>query len=216
MTTKLPAVDDRARWRGLYAITRECDRDPQRWLNDIEAALRGGARYLQYRDKRADLPRRLEEARALRALTSKHGVYLIINDDLELAEAVGADGLHLGRDDASLAVARGRLGPEAIIGVSCYAQLERAIQAEREGASYVAFGSFFPSPTKPQAERADTSLLAAWRMRPTPVCAIGGITLENARDLVTAGADMVAVISALWDSANIEETARSFALRSSG
>ncbi len=204
--------DERRRdaWRGLYPITRESGGDPERWLHNIEAALRGGARLLQYRDKREDAPRRFTEARALLGIAERHGAALIINDDLELALAVGAHGVHVGRDDVSLAAARERLGPAAIIGVSCYAQLDCARQAERAGADYVAFGSFFPSPTKPLAARAGVDLLRAWRTHATPVCAIGGITLENAPELTGAGADLLAVISALWDAADIERTARAF------
>ncbi|HEY5718860.1 MAG TPA: thiamine phosphate synthase, partial [Gammaproteobacteria bacterium] len=142
--------------RGLYAITD--GRHGDALLDPVDAVLRGGAVLVQYRDKSGDRPRRRAEATALLALCRRHRARLLINDDVELAAAVGADGVHLGRDDGSLAAARERLGPGALIGVSCYADPARARDAARAGADYLAFGSVHPSPTKPHAVRAPLEL----------------------------------------------------------
>lgn len=200
------------RLRGLYAITPNQLGTGIDLSAAVALALRGGAQLIQYRDKSTDLRRRLEQAAALRTLCRAAGVPLIINDDIELARLVGADGVHLGRDDADPAAARARLGPQALIGVSCYAAYARAEAARRAGADYVAFGSFFPSPTKPLAVQAGTELLRlARRELGLPVVAIGGITSENGRALVNAGADMLAVISAVFDRPDIAAAARAFA-----
>ena len=185
--------------RGLYAITDTKALQENNLLIACEAALLGGARALQYRDKSADQTRRLREAAALVALCARFGVPLIVNDDLDLAVAVGAHGVHLGRDDAALPRARAQLGPGALIGVSCYNDLARAAEVCAGGADYVAFGSFFASATKPQAVRADADLLLQARQRcPLPLVAIGGITPENGAALVAAGADMLAVITGIF------------------
>ena len=182
--------------RGLYPVTDGRSGDA---LFDLVAALlRGGAVLLQYRAKGVPAGRRREESTALLALCRKHGVPLIINDDLALAVAIGADGVHLGRDDATLAEARAALGTSAIIGVSCYADIGRARAAAVDGADYIAFGSLFPSTTKPEAVPAPLALLGQARHELTlPVCGIGGITLDNAGAVVTAGGDLLAVISDL-------------------
>lgn len=181
--------------RGLYAISD----GPRADLLDVcAAALDGGATILQYRDKSADRGRRLREAQALQALCARWSVPLIVNDDVELAAAVGAAGVHLGADDAALAQARERLGADAIIGVSCYDSLERARQFAAAGANYLAFGAFFPSPTKPGASRATPDLLRDARPLGLPLVAIGGITPDNARGLIEAGADAIAVISGVF------------------
>lgn len=196
---------------GLYAITRETD-DTSYLLTSVEAALRGGAAVVQYRDKSGDVARQHEQASELLAVCRRYHVPLIINDSLRLADLVGADGVHVGRDDGAIHEARIVVGPEKIIGVSCYQSLERAVAAQAAGADYVAFGSFFPSSTKPDAQRAEPDLLReAARVIHLPLVAIGGITLSNAVSLIDAGADAVAVISALFDSTDIEETARQFA-----
>ncbi len=198
------------RLHGLYAITRESGGNTQRLLREVESAIADGAQLVQYRDKSFAAARRLTEAQALRAITSASATLLIINDDIELAVAVNADGVHLGRNDADLVSARARLGPRCVIGVSCYNELERAYAAQRAGADYVAFGSFFPSPTKPHAVRADVELIRAWRNERIAACAIGGITLENAGPLVEAGVDMLAIITALWESDDVTRDARRF------
>lgn len=194
---------------GVYAITPEC-RDTGRLLKLSAAALRGGVAALQYREKTGDVALRHEQASELLALCREYHVPFIVNDDLRLADLVGADGVHLGQEDASLREARIILGPGKLIGVSCYQSLDRAREAERQHADYVAFGSFFPSPTKPQAGRAEVSLLrAASREISLPLVAIGGITVDNAGELIDAGADAIAVISALFDAPDVEAAARS-------
>ena len=195
---------------GLYAVTPDIADTPA-LIVVAEAALAGGARLLQYRNKQAPATLRLAQARALLGPCRKHRVPLIINDHLDLALAVEADGLHLGADDGALEAARARLGPGRILGASCYDRLEAALEAERLGANYVAFGSFFPSGVKPGAVRAPRALLRDAKRRLTvPVVAIGGITLENAPELIAAGADGVAVISALFDADDVGAAARRF------
>ena len=181
--------------RGLYAIS---DGPRPDLFAAVKAALRGGAELLQYRDKSADSARRAFEARALRELCARFEVPLIINDDVELALAVGADGVHLGEDDGDVAAARARLGAGAIIGVSCYDSLARARQMAAAGADYLAFGAFFPSPTKPNARHVTPDLLREAEPLGLPRVAIGGITPDNARPLVEAGADYLAVISGVF------------------
>jgi thiamine-phosphate pyrophosphorylase len=198
--------------RGLYVIT---DRAlaAGRPLPELAAeAMAGGARVVQYRDKTADQVRRLAEARALAAVCRRAGALLIVNDDVELACAVRADGVHVGRDDAGIAAARARLGPDRLIGVSCYDRFDLALAARRAGADYVAFGSFFPSPTKPAAVRAQVGLLERGRRElGLPLVAIGGITPENGAALVAAGADMLAVIHAVFGATDVRAAAAAFA-----
>ncbi len=198
------------RLRGLYAITRGNYRDTDELLREVGGALRGGCRIVQYRDKSTDQKLRLEQASALAVLCHRHDAVLIVNDDIDLAVTCDADGVHLGRDDADIIEAVTKLGAGAIVGVSCYNQLDTARRAAAGGASYVAFGSFFPSPTKPKAVRASPRLLYQWEGMRTPVCAIGGITIRNAAKLVHAGADMTAVISDLWTAPDIEARARQY------
>ena len=193
--------------RGLYAIS---DGPRADLVAACTAALEGGARVLQYRDKTTDAARRLDEARALRALCTAHGVPLIVNDDIELAAAAGADGVHLGEDDPDPADARARLGARAIIGVSCYDSLDRARRFGAAGADYLAFGAFFPSPTKPHARVATTALLRAAKAFGKPLVAIGGITHDNAPILIDAGADALAVMSALFGARDVRAAARRF------
>lgn len=193
---------------GLYAITD----GPRTDLSaTVAQALAGGARVLQYRDKTADAARRHAEAAALKQLCDTHAVPLIVNDDVALAVAVGAAGVHLGRDDDDVAAARAALGAGAIIGVSCYDSLERARAAAAAGADYVAFGAFFPSPTKPQAVRASLDLLRQSATLGVPRVAIGGITPDNAPSLVEAGADFLAVISAVFAAPDVCAAAQRFA-----
>lgn len=194
--------------RGLYAVT---DGPRDDLVEACAAALDGGARVLQYRDKSGDDARRLREARALQALCAAHRVPLIVNDDVELAAAVGAAGVHLGEDDAGIAQARARLGADAIVGVSCYDSIDRARQLAAADADYLAFGAFFPSPTKPRARRATIGLLREARTFGKPLVAIGGITPDNAPALVEAGADCVAVISALFGAADVRAEAQRLA-----
>jgi thiamine-phosphate pyrophosphorylase len=196
--------------RGLYAVTPE-EPDTARLCEMVRAALEGGARLVQYRNKSTSEPLLLEQASALLGLCRRHAVPLIVNDRVDIAERIGADGLHLGRDDGDVAAARARL-PHAILGVSCYNELGRAIQAQRDGADYVAFGRFFASTTKPGDIRASLQLVAeAKRVVSLPIVAIGGIALGNAASLVDGGVDALAVVSALFDSSDIAATARLFA-----
>ncbi len=196
--------------RGLYAVTPDWD-DSRRLLAATEAALAGGCRLVQYRNKGASDGHRLEQAGALRALTRRYGARLIVNDHVELAAQVEADGVHLGGGDGAIAAARRRLGADRIIGASCYDSLERARAAAAAGADYLAFGSFFPSRVKPGARRADLALLrAARREFALPIAAIGGITPDNGAALVEAGADLLAVISALYEAPDPGAAARRF------
>ena len=200
----------KAEIKGLYAVTPDLA-DTAALLGKVEAALAGGARLLQYRNKVADGALRLEQARALAGLCRRHGVPLIINDHLDLALAVDAEGLHIGGEDGSVADARRSIGPDKILGVSCYRRIENALEAARLGASYVAFGGFFPSRVKPGAGGAPLTTLGEAKRRPAlPVVAIGGITVDNAPGLIAAGADSVAVITALFNAPDIQAAARRF------
>ena len=194
--------------RGLYAITD----GPRADLFDVcEAAMRGGAKLIQYRDKIADRERRHDEAVKLAALCARHHVPLIINDDVDLAAEVGAAGVHLGEDDASIASARKRLGNAAIIGVSCYDSLERARNLAAAGADYLAFGAFYPSTTKPHNRSAQANLLRDAQALGKPLVAIGGITPDNAASLIAAGADFVAAISGVFGPSDVADAARRYA-----
>ncbi|MDR2626027.1 MAG: thiamine phosphate synthase [Zoogloeaceae bacterium] len=198
---------------GLYALTP--DTTDTRWLaKAARALLAGGCRLLQYRNKTANDALRHAQAVLLQKLCRPHHAALIINDDVRLAADIGAEGAHLGRDDGDLAAARRLLGDDAIIGASCYADLARAREAAGAGASYVAFGAMYASASKPQAPLAAHSLLARARdeLR-LPVCAIGGITLENAAPLILAGAAMLAVLHDLFHQAPAQIRARAFAYR---
>lgn len=196
--------------RGLYAIT-DTAQLAGRLLPAVEAALRGGAVLVQYRDKSGDASRREYEARELLVLCRRYRCPLLINDDVVLAAQIGADGVHLGREDGSIERARRMLGPEAIIGATCHDSLDFAAEAVAAGASYIAFGAFYSSGTKPQAGLAHLKTLRAARARYSlPLVAIGGISTDNAPPLLAAGADMTAVISALWHAPDIEARARQF------
>ncbi|MBI3899457.1 MAG: thiamine phosphate synthase [Gammaproteobacteria bacterium] len=199
-----------SRVRGLYAIADTRYLEPTRLLDAVEQALKGGARVVQYRDKSSTPELRQQQAQLLARLCKNYGVLFIINDDVELARST-ADGVHLGRDDMPLTAARERLGAGMIVGVSCYNELARAQQAAVAGADYVAFGSFFPSITKPNAARADIGLLDAARTLPIPLVAIGGITPENGALLVAAGVDALAVISGVFDQADVQTAAKRYA-----
>lgn len=200
-----------ARISGLYAITPD-EHNTAELLRKVNLALLGGARVLQYRNKTADARMRLEQAGALRELTRESSVTLIINDDPSLALQVDADGVHLGGNDSSVVEARAVLGPGKIIGVSCYNRAALAHEAVALGADYVAFGSFFPSRVKPEAVVATPHLLRlAHAELGVPLVAIGGINLQNAGQLLEAGAHALAVISAVFDAPDIRDAARQFA-----
>ncbi len=196
--------------KGVYAVTPDCANTTD-LLHRVRLALTGKVQILQYRNKSANTAQRLEQAHALRKLTREFATTFIVNDDIQLAAHVDADGVHLGAADDSVDTARAALGIHKIIGVSCYNRLSLAHDAVRAGADYVAFGAFFPSTIKPDAEVADIELLLQARVElAVPLVAIGGITLHNAASLVHAGADALAVISALFDAENIMATAKKF------
>lgn len=198
--------------RGLYAIADTALLPAEELVANVAYAIQGGAVMIQYRDKGDDEMRRQYEAADLSNLCRPLGVPLIINDDVELANNIMAKGVHLGKDDADIASARAKLGANAIIGVSCYNDLQRAIEAEKAGADYVAFGSFFASPTKPNAVQADPDLLRQAKAQLTiPVVAIGGINADNGAQLVTAGADMLAVIHGVFGQPDIAAAAEKIA-----
>jgi thiamine-phosphate pyrophosphorylase len=202
-----------SRIAGLYAVTPDST-DSGVLVRKVTAALAGGAAIVQYRNKAADAVTRLREARALAALPAMRCALFIVNDDVGIAAAVDADGVHLGEDDPPLAAAREALGRDRLIGVSCYGDLERARIAVAQGADYVAFGSFYASPTKPSARRASVDTLQRARELGVPVVAIGGITAANAGALIDAGADAVAVIADIFahdDEADVTRAAAAIA-----
>ncbi len=195
------------RIRGVYAVTGVLQGEAL--LEAVAAALRGGVAVVQYRDKGTDPVRRLAEARFMAAACRDYGALFIVNDDLDLARDAGADGVHLGRDDADLATARRRLGAAALVGVSCYDSLQRARDAQAAGAGYLAFGSVFASGTKPGAPRAPLELFRQAREQlQLPLVGIGGIRADNAALVMGAGADAVAVVDALFGAGDVEAAAR--------
>lgn len=197
---------------GLYAIADTLYLDEVRLLNAVALAIEGGARVIQYRDKKYDAIKRAQQASAIATLCRQQNVLFIVNDDVNLAQRVNADGVHLGRDDIPLATARKQLGTTAVIGVSCYNELARAQQAQTDGADYVAFGRFFPSRTKPQAVLAGLELLRTAKQKiQLPLVAIGGVTPENGAALIAAGADALAVIEGVFGQKDIRAAARRYA-----
>jgi thiamine-phosphate pyrophosphorylase len=195
---------------GLYAITPD-ESNTAELLRKVRLALRGGARVLQYRNKTAKAELKLHQAQTLRDLCSEFNVTYLVNDDAQLALQVQADGVHLGGDDGSISKARSILGEKKIIGMSCYNDVLLAHEADRQGADYVAFGTFFLSNTKPGAKKAEIKLLSEARAElDLPIVVIGGITQVNGATLINAGADSLAVISALWNAPNIQSSAQEF------
>lgn len=196
--------------RGLYLVTPNWD-DTDRLLAATEAGLRGGAVLVQYRHKEASAALRREQAAALLALCRRHATPFVINDHLDLCIALDADGVHLGGSDGDLAHARQVLGPRKIVGASCYGELALAVVAEAAGASYVAFGGFYPSPVKRYDFVTQPALLDAARAVVTvPIVVIGGMTPQNAAPLVARGADMVAAITSVFNAGDPEDAARAF------
>lgn len=198
-----------ARIRGLYVVTPDW-RDTLKLVMTSKAALEGGAKVLQYRNKVAAPSQRLEHAIVLAALCEKFGATFIVNDHLDLALEVDADGVHLGGDDGDLRAARKKLGQNKLLGASCYNRLELAQAAKEAGADHIAFGSMYASSSKPSAVRAPLDLFAQARPLGLPMVAIGGITTDNAQPLVEAGADAVAVITDIYDAPDITARARRF------
>jgi len=197
---------------GLYAITDTHLIPRERFVAIVEASVRGGATMVQLREKETPRAEIVRLGRELLAVTRRHGALLIINDHPSVAQEIGADGVHVGREDPSVAETRALLGPQAIIGASCYGEVARAVEAEQAGADYVAFGTPFPSPTK--SKRTDISLRifheAKQRVR-VPVFAIGGITLANAQQVIDAGADGIAIVSGVFGASDVEAAARALA-----
>ena len=199
--------------RGLYVLTPQalCNESTQ-LSPTVEAALQGGARWVQYRDKQSGPERREQDAKQLLSLCHEYGAGLIVNDDVELAAHIGADGVHLGARDLSLAEARARLGPECIIGVTCGNAIDRALAASEGGADYIALGSFFPSRTKPDATPVSIDhLREVRRLTSLPICVIGGITAQRAPALIEAGADLVAVVDAVFGDGDVMSNAHAIA-----
>jgi len=196
---------------GLYAITDAAQNDQQQLIADVEQALLGGARIIQYRDKTMQHRQRRNTAGLLRKLTRQHNALLIINDDITLASDSHADGVHLGQNDLSISAARAYLSPTAIIGVSCYNDFSLAKQATNNGADYIAFGRFFPSHTKPDAIQANIEILKIAKCElDVPIAAIGGVTTENAATLINAGADMLAIVNGVFSQADIKAAAQHY------
>lgn len=197
---------------GLYVIT-----DPKLIPPGIEAlnfavqeALIGGARIVQYRNKTASYEQQLAEAKQLRSLTLEYGASLLINDSLELCLECNADGIHIGQRDGSIKTIREQLGSR-ILGVTCHNSIELANQAIDQGADYCAFGAMFPSPTKPEAKPCSLATLQEASKLPVPICAIGGISAENALEVRQHGANMLAVISGVFGQPSIRARASAFA-----
>ena len=195
--------------RGVYLITPD-EADTARLLARTAPLLAAGATWLQYRNKTADAALHLQQVTALQALCAQHGVPLIINDDPALAHAVGAAGVHLGGTDGDIGAARALLGPDALIGASCYDQLANAERAVAEGASYVAFGAFFPTTTKVTTSRATPDLLRQSAALGVPRVAIGGLSPDNVGPIIAAGADLVAVVSGIFAAPDPVATQRAF------
>jgi len=195
---------------GLYAITPDMA-DLNTLIHKTQLAIEGGAFMVQYRSKIQDRAVKIQQCAAILRLCREYDVPCIVNDDVEMCRVLKADGVHLGENDDNIAEVRRILGEDAIIGSSCYDQLDRAKQAQKEGASYVAFGAVFPTPTKPNAPRATLELLREAKSEiEIPIVAIGGITVNNAHDVIEAGADAIAVITSLYESNSIKETAETF------
>ncbi|SIT11573.1 thiamine phosphate synthase [Neptunomonas antarctica] len=199
---------------GLYAITdNTLMPDDETLLTCVRAAILGGAQIIQYRDKTADTQKRYRQACLLNELCRTNARTFLINDDVKLALACEAHGVHLGQQDTSIETARDLLPHHAVIGMTCHDQLSLATTAALSGADYVAFGAFYPSKTKPDAKPAPLTLLAeAKTILSCPIVAIGGITVDNAYQTITAGADMIAVVHSLFSAESIIQQAEAFAL----
>jgi thiamine-phosphate pyrophosphorylase len=192
---------------GLYAVTNGPRTD---LIDTCEHVLRGGATLLQYRDDTTDAARRLSEAQALSALCTRYGVPMLVENDVALAAAVNA-GVHISTPDGDIPDARDILGPDALVGVSCHDSVDRARQMAQAGASYLSFGAFYPSSTKPGAGTAHLDTLRQAAAFGLPLVAIGGITTDNAKSLIEAGADYLAVVAALFGAPDPEIAAQRFA-----
>jgi len=196
--------------KGLYAITPDSV-DLNTLIQKTQLAIEGGAFMVQYRSKIHDRDVKMQQCAAILRICREYDIPCIVNDDVEMCRVLEADGVHLGENDDNIAEVRRILGEDSIIGSSCYDQLNRAKQAQKEGASYVAFGAVFPTPTKPNAPRATLELLREAKSEiQIPIVAIGGITMNNAHDVIETGIDAIAVITSLYESNSIKETAETF------
>lgn len=196
--------------RGLYAISDSRLSPGEAVVQHVEQALLGGCRIIQYREKSLPYEAKLAHAEHLKALCDEHQAMLFINDDVKLAMRLGCH-VHLGQEDMPLARARDILGGDAIIGATCHNSLELAEKAVLDSADYLAFGAFFPSPTKPNAIQAELATLSrAKQLFDLPIVAIGGITLDNCTQVIENGADMIAVISALFAPSDIQQQSERF------
>jgi len=193
--------------RGLYAITDSTLTPYKQIEKYVELAIKGGAQIVQLRDKELSCEELYPIAKAIKKICKKHKTIFVLDDRVVLAKAINCDGVHIGKDDTAISVARAILGRKKIIGVSCYGDIDMAKEAVKKSADYVAFGSFFPSKTKPNAKVVDRAVLAEAKKLGVPICAIGGIDVSNAKSLVDAGADILSVISALW-SGNVKQNAQ--------
>ena len=205
----MPVVRPESRMRGLYAITPDIE-DTGVLLERAKAVLSARPALVQYRNKQAEAGLRKAQAIALLAECRAWGVPLIVNDDVELACEIEADGVHVGGDDGDVAQIRRLIGRQMLLGVSCYADLDRAVAARDAGADYVAFGAVRPSNTKPEAVRAPLVLFARAGVLGLPLVAIGGIALDNAAEVIESGADMLAVISDVFDAADPRQRAAAY------
>ena len=197
--------------KGLYAITPD-SADLNTLIQKTKSAIEGGAFMVQYRSKIQDRDVKMQQCATILRLCREYEIPCIVNDDVDMCRILEADGVHLGEKDDNIAEVRHMLGEDAIIGSSCYDQLDRAKSAQKEGASYVAFGAMFPTSTKPNAPRATLALLKeAKREIQIPIVAIGGITVNNAHDVIKTGIDAIAVINSLYEAKSIKETAETFA-----
>lgn len=197
--------------KGLYGITSQnMLLDNAVMFTLVELALKGGMSILQYRNKHTPAHQSIEDLLQLKQLCHDYHCLFIINDDVSLCRELKADGVHLGKDDDNVIMTRKRLGQDSIIGVSCYNDLSIAQQAVEQGADYIAFGAFFNSPTKPNAPEAKPELISQAKKLNTPICCIGGITAQNATPLIKEGANMIAVISELFNKPSIEQQAKQF------
>lgn len=196
----------------IYAVTDSQLLPDEKLLVGVEATLKGGCKWIQYRDKSHNTEKRLNEAQELLSLCNKYQAQLIINDDVNLTKEIGAHGVHLGQEDSSVIAARKILGGDAIIGVTCHDSIALAIKAVEDGATYVAFGRFFPSNTKPNAKPAPLNLIrdARKKLGNIPIAVIGGITLDNVHIVKNAGADLIAVCENLFAAKNIENQTNLF------